>query len=248
VLPDAWVAAAENKLAQEEEARARAQYIATHLIPFATRYVSHFAAGVVAEAADEEQTTLKIARGVGRVGQYVPFSPAAGATTPFASVPDSAINWLNRFQARADQKDVAYYYGVATAIVAGAVIGDGEGLLTSGGERAAGAAAKGVASDANVVYRSVSAAGDVQYAGLTNDLARRAAEHLAGKGIQIEKIMGGLSRADARSVEQALIEIHGLGKNGGSLLNKINSIARSNPEYAAMVQRGYELLWTIGYR
>jgi len=78
-------------------------------------------------------------------------------------------------------------------------------------------------------------------------LARRAAEHLAGKGIQIEKIMGSLSRFDARSVEQALIEIYGLGKNGGTLLNQINSVAASNPQYAAMLQRGYYLLKTIGY-
>jgi len=56
--------------------------------------------------------------------------------------------------------------------------------------------------------------------------------HLATKGIQVEKILGRLSRGDARAVEQALIEIHGLGKNGGTLLNKINSVAASNPAYA----------------
>jgi hypothetical protein len=100
---------------------------------------------------------------------------------------------------------------------------------------------------ANVVYRSVNAAGQVQYVGITNNLARRAAEHLASKGIQIEKLMGGLSRADARAVEQALIEVHGLGKSGGTLLNRINSIALSNPAHAAQVQRGYELLQSIGY-
>jgi hypothetical protein len=60
--------------------------------------------------------------------------------------------------------------------------------------------------------------------------------------------MGGLSRSDARAVEQALIEIHGLGKNGGTLLNHINSIASSNPAYADQLRRGYELLRTIGYK
>jgi hypothetical protein len=59
--------------------------------------------------------------------------------------------------------------------------------------------------------------------------------------------MGGLSRSDARAVEQALIEVHGLGRNGGTLLNRINSIAPSNPAYADQVRRGYELLQTIGY-
>ncbi|WP_163997026.1 hypothetical protein [Pyxidicoccus caerfyrddinensis] len=96
-------------------------------------------------------------------------------------------------------------------------------------------------------YRSVDASGRTQYAGLTNDLARRAAEHLRGKGIQIEKLLGNLSREDARAVEQALIELHGLRKNGGTLLNEINSIAPSNPKYADLLRRGLQLLESIGY-
>jgi hypothetical protein len=98
------------------------------------------------------------------------------------------------------------------------------------------------------VYRSVTAAGQTQYVGITNNLARRAAEHLSGKGIQIEKLMGRLARSDARAVEQSLIEIHGLGKNGGTLLNRINSIAPTNPAYSQQLQRGYELLQSIGYK
>jgi hypothetical protein len=100
---------------------------------------------------------------------------------------------------------------------------------------------------ANVVYRSVNAAGEVQYVGITNNLARRAAEQLSSKGIQIEKLMGGLSRADARAVEQALIETHGLGRNGGTLLNQINSISPLSPAYRDQLARGYELLQSIGY-
>lgn len=86
-----------------------------------------------------------------------------------------------------------------------------------------------------------------QYVGITNDLARRATEQLRHKGIHIDEFMTGLSREDARAVEQALIELHGLQRNGGTLLNRINSIARSNPKYAAMLQRGLELLESIGY-
>ena len=97
------------------------------------------------------------------------------------------------------------------------------------------------------MYRSVNGTGQTQYVGITNDLARRAAEHLASKGIQVEKVLGGLSRSDARAVEQALIEIDGLGKNGGTLLNRINSISPSNPAYAEQVQRGHEILKSIGY-
>jgi hypothetical protein len=98
------------------------------------------------------------------------------------------------------------------------------------------------------VYRSVNAAGEIQYVGMTNNLARRAAEHLTERGMQIEPLIEGLSRSDARAVEQALIEIHGLGRNGGTLLNKINSIARSNPTYSEQLQRGYDLLKTVGYQ
>jgi hypothetical protein len=100
----------------------------------------------------------------------------------------------------------------------------------------------------NSVYLSKAADGAVQYIGITNDVARRAAEHLSQKGIQIRPLMNGLSRSDARSVEQALIEIHGLEKNGGTLINKINSIAKSNPNYATSLERGYELLQSIGYK
>jgi RHS repeat-associated protein len=97
------------------------------------------------------------------------------------------------------------------------------------------------------VYRSVNAAGEIQYVGITNNLARRAAEQLRTRGIQVEKLTGALNACDARAVEQALIEIHGLGKNGGTLLNRINSISRRNPAYAFQLKRGLELLQSVGY-
>ena len=97
------------------------------------------------------------------------------------------------------------------------------------------------------VYLSKNADDAVQYVGITNDLARRGATHLREKGIQIDELVSGLTRDDARAVEQALIEIHGLGKDGGTLLNKINSIAESNPKYSEALERGYELLKSIGY-
>ncbi|HVC95244.1 MAG TPA: GIY-YIG nuclease family protein, partial [Pirellulales bacterium] len=105
----------------------------------------------------------------------------------------------------------------------------------------------GMVTSTSAVYRSVNASGEVVYVGITNNFARRAAEHLRTKGIQIEKLVGGLSRSDSRAIEQALIEIYKLGANGGSLLNKINSIAASNPTYANQLQRGLDLLESIGY-
>lgn len=101
----------------------------------------------------------------------------------------------------------------------------------------------------NLVYRSVDAAGGVNYVGITGNFERRAAEQLAEKAIRIRAFPGlaNLSRADARAVEQVLIETHGLGRNGGSLINKINSISRNNPVYAESLKRGAELLKQAGY-
>jgi hypothetical protein len=90
--------------------------------------------------------------------------------------------------------------------------------------------------------------GATSYVGITNNIARRGAEHLATKGISIAPLMKSLNRAEARAVEQALIEIHGLSKTGGTLINKINSIAVSNPTYASAIELGYKLLKSIGYK
>ena len=106
-----------------------------------------------------------------------------------------------------------------------------------------------VADQPTTVYRSVDqATGQVQYVGITNDIARRGAEHLRQRGLPIERLITNLSRTDAKSVEQALIEIHGLEKNGGTLLNQINSIAKINPAYGQQLQHGYDLLKSIGYK
>ncbi|MFS8147736.1 GIY-YIG nuclease family protein [Rhizobium sp. BR 249] len=100
----------------------------------------------------------------------------------------------------------------------------------------------------NLVYRAVNLAGEVKYVGITNNLERRAAEHLSSKGIAIEAIPGlsNLSRIDAKGVEQVLIEKYGLAKNGG-LMNVINSIAKLNPASAGASQRGADLLKQVGY-
>lgn len=92
-------------------------------------------------------------------------------------------------------------------------------------------------------------AGEVQYVGITKNLEQRAARHLASKGISIDAVPGlsNLSRADARAVEQALIEAHGLSKNGGTLMNQINSISPLRSIYEGAVQRGRDLLNQVGY-
>lgn len=83
-----------------------------------------------------------------------------------------------------------------------------------------------------IVYRGVDALGIVKYIGITErDAAIRWAEHKAaiGSGKElldyevVEKAIG-LSKTEARILEQTLINQHGLGKFEGQLLNKINSI------------------------
>jgi hypothetical protein len=98
------------------------------------------------------------------------------------------------------------------------------------------------------VYTSADAAGNVNYVGITNDIARRASEQLASKGISIRAIAGleDLTREDARAVEQVLIEEYG-GPSGGQLLNKINSISKTNPIYQQSVQRGCAILAGVGF-
>ncbi len=105
------------------------------------------------------------------------------------------------------------------------------------------------------VYSSTAKDGTVQYVGITDNIEARAAAHMDKKGIEISPIPGlqGISRSDARAVEQVLIEYNGfahkVGANGekGTLLNLINSISTKNPIYAESLSRGAALLKSIGY-
>ncbi|MCB1073772.1 MAG: hypothetical protein KDK96_11835, partial [Chlamydiia bacterium] len=100
------------------------------------------------------------------------------------------------------------------------------------------------------VYRSFNeSTGEVTYVGITNNFPRRAMEHWRQRGIRINPIEGleNLSQYDARATEQALIELHELQKNGGTLTNRINSIAEKNPIKAEAVKRGFEILKEADY-
>jgi RHS repeat-associated protein len=83
------------------------------------------------------------------------------------------------------------------------------------------------------VYRGVDAMGDIKYVGITKrEPAVRWAEHAAAGGekgtLFFETQAVGLSKAEARTIEQNIINQFGLQKNGGQLLNQVNSIAPSN--------------------
>lgn len=81
--------------------------------------------------------------------------------------------------------------------------------------------------------------------GITHNVARRQVEHGMKFASDALRQLGPLSIYDARSVEQALIEFYGLAKNGGSLTNKINSIARNSSDFAKRLRRGRVLLLRI---
>jgi RHS repeat-associated protein len=94
--------------------------------------------------------------------------------------------------------------------------------------------AKAAAESVSVYLKAETA-----YVGITKDLAKREAQH----GEQLIKVVGDLTRKQAKAVEQAIIEQKGL----QNLTNKINSIARTNPIYQEAVQFGRELLKSIGF-
>jgi hypothetical protein len=71
-------------------------------------------------------------------------------------------------------------------------------------------------------------------------------EHAARRALDIRPILQGLSRADARSVEQVLIETYKLQRQGGTLLNVINSIAKTKSIYAQSIARGLQILADSG--
>lgn len=82
------------------------------------------------------------------------------------------------------------------------------------------------------VYVSRDAQGNINYVGITDNIHKRTMQHkYAGKGIVPEEVISGISRKDARGIEQVLIDMYGhcIKENGATnLLNKINSIARNN--------------------
>jgi hypothetical protein len=98
------------------------------------------------------------------------------------------------------------------------------------------------AEEAVHVYQIVKD-GKVIYVGITNNLERRAIE----QGMPLKKIVTMGTRLDARSVEQALIQHHGLEKNGGALMNKINSISPRNLRFTDYVKMGFDVLRSVGY-
>jgi RHS repeat-associated protein len=107
------------------------------------------------------------------------------------------------------------------------------------GEGAKGAKIAKEAEEAVSVYKKAETA----YVGISKNLAQRELQH----GEKLVEVAGGLTRQQARGVEQAIIEQKGLAKNGGALTNKINSIAKTNSIYKEAVEFGKQLLKSISF-
>ncbi|MBI5123084.1 RHS repeat-associated core domain-containing protein, partial [Candidatus Roizmanbacteria bacterium] len=98
------------------------------------------------------------------------------------------------------------------------------------------------------IYKAVNESGITNYIGKTINYERRAQEWLR-QGRITEKVKGLelLPEEHLSGVEQAAIERDGLMKNGGTLLNKINSISPNNPIYPEALRIGNKYLDDIGY-
>jgi len=130
-----------------------------------------------------------------------------------------------------------------------------EAARSTAGTAAAAAGAPGEDPDQEpprdtIVYRVLDPkTGEVRYVGITRWYKVRSIYWLRMRGYVTQEIenLGSLSRAEARGVEQALIEFHKLRGQMGTLDNLINSIATRNPQYAALMMRGRELLIEARY-
>jgi len=99
----------------------------------------------------------------------------------------------------------------------------------------------------NKVYINRGPDGKIDYVGVTNNIKRRKKEQL-NHDRDIDEIMGGLTRREAKAVEQVLIERFGgpLGRKGQNnttqLTNIINSISPKNKKYPELKKLGEELI------
>jgi RHS repeat-associated protein len=120
------------------------------------------------------------------------------------------------------------------------------GVIVPGGPEVK--AAEGVAEAGNIAVYIAVKDGKTIYVGITNNLERRAVEQLKNLGVQIRPIANGLSRDQARGVEQAVINNLKRTSEGGPLVNRINSIRAGSETYRQYVPFGETLLHNIGNR
>ena len=93
---------------------------------------------------------------------------------------------------------------------------------------------KGISDRHFSVYEGYDTNGSVRYVGMTGrDPQIRFTEHARAVGtgrdiLQYEPVAKGLTKLEARILEESKILEYGMMKDGGALLNKVHSIAPSN--------------------
>ncbi|MBG0831639.1 hypothetical protein HS041_28315 [Planomonospora sp. ID67723] len=92
----------------------------------------------------------------------------------------------------------------------------------------------------NTVYVGYDASGNIIYVGITKNFAKRSQQH--GARFTMRAIANGLTRGEARAIEQAVIHRHMMGGGRFNLTNKINSISPKHPYYQNMVNWGVRWL------
>jgi RHS repeat-associated protein len=156
-----------------------------------------------------------------------------GKIVPLIALGLIALTAYGSFQAGTDLAQ-GYYSGNSTQFAWG-VVGAATSLIPGGGS------ARGAEQAIYSVYKGFDALGDLRYIGITSrNVAERAAEHQAAAGtgrelLQYQAVETGLTKTQARIVEQSYIDTYGLQKNGGQLVNKINSISPTSNLGQSMV-------------
>ncbi len=149
----------------------------------------------------------------------------------------SAKSWLmDKSGLTAYQNDIAKGCNWGSIARDGAVATAKLAIIYGGAAAAAyfgGGAIAGGGSEAGAysAYLGNDAAGVLRYTGITGrSPVLRWAEHLTSStnrsGLTYEVLKSGLTKLEARQLEQSIIDQYGLGKYGGQLFNKINSIAK----------------------
>ncbi|OGF63733.1 MAG: hypothetical protein A2Y62_03415 [Candidatus Fischerbacteria bacterium RBG_13_37_8] len=110
-----------------------------------------------------------------------------------------------------------------------------------------GALANIEAKGTHCVYRARDAEGITIYIGRTKDFARRSYEHAKRFKIEVIEGLESLTEEQAKWAEEALIVLHRLKKEGGTLWNKIHGRSRLRPDYDDQLQKAQELIKNVEY-
>jgi hypothetical protein len=171
-------------------------------------------------------------------------NPVAG-TSPHALVDDtsqklsSAIEVMNNVTVAADPTGQA-------AVLQSRLNGDNVGVALAAAGPLLGTLGKAEkAAQESVTAYQIIKDGKVAYVGITNNIARRSAEH--GEVLQTVATLPSRSHAAKRELwSKRLLSIMGSKKTGGALSNKMNSISPARLGFREAVALGMQVLHSVG--